>query len=192
MKLVFLGPPGAGKGTQATIIAEKLGIHHISTGAMLREAVAHGTDTGLKVKDILKRGELVPDDLMCEIVKERLVSKDLEAGYILDGFPRTVDQAEVLDKFLATQNTHLNGVISFEISEEVLFNRLLDRAKKEGRADDKPEVIRNRLEVYKSQTQPLIQYYANSGQLNNVKAEGQVEDITEGMLSLDLFLKVFL
>jgi adenylate kinase len=165
MKLVFLGPPGAGKGTQAKVLSEKRRLCHISTGDILRAAVAEGSELGQQVKGILDAGKLVSDELIIELIRERVKLPDCQAGYILDGFPRTVAQAEALDEMLARSGEKLDGVILFEITEEALKARLAHRRAAENRADDEEETQMARLRVYQEQTAPLITFYEKRGGL---------------------------
>ena len=175
IKVVFLGPPGAGKGTQALKIAEKFGVPHISTGDILRAAVKEGTELGKLAKSYMDRGELVPDEVIIGIIKERLSQPDVkEKGFILDGFPRTLKQAEALDQMLKELNMPLDKVIYLNVDDEEIVKRLLAR----GRADDTEEVIRNRLKVYREQTAPLIDYYQAKGLLVEIYGVGQIEEIT--------------
>jgi len=175
IKVVFLGPPGAGKGTQALRIAEKFGVPHISTGDILRAAVKEGTELGKLAKSYMDRGELVPDEVIIGIIKERLSQPDVkEKGFILDGFPRTLKQAEALDQMLKELNMPLDKVIYLNVDDEEIVKRLLAR----GRADDTEEVIRNRLKVYREQTAPLIDYYQAKGLLVEIYGVGQIEEIT--------------
>ncbi len=176
MKVVFLGPPGAGKGTQAVRIAEKYNVPHISTGDILRAAVKEGTELGKLAKEYMDKGELVPDDVIIGIIRERLSQSDVrERGFILDGFPRTLPQAEALDKMLAELNMPLDKVVYLNVDDEEIVKRLLAR----GRADDTEEVIRNRLEVYRKQTAPLIDYYSEKGILAEIYGVGEIDEITK-------------
>ncbi|WP_456341715.1 adenylate kinase [Thermovibrio sp.] len=176
IKVVFLGPPGAGKGTQAVRIAEKYGVPHISTGDILRAAVKEGTELGKLAKSYMDRGELVPDEVIIGIIRERLSQPDVrERGFILDGFPRTLKQAEALDQMLAELNMPLDKVIYLNVDDEEIVKRLLAR----GRADDTEEVIRNRLKVYREQTAPLIDYYSEKCLLAEIYGVGEVEEITK-------------
>jgi adenylate kinase len=176
MKVVFLGPPGAGKGTQAIKIAEKSNVPHISTGDILRAAVKEGTELGKLAKEYMDKGELVPDDVIIGIIRERLSQSDVrERGFILDGFPRTLPQAEALDKMLSELNMPLDKVVYLNVDDEEIVKRLLAR----GRADDTEEVIRNRLEVYRKQTAPLIDYYSEKGILAEVFGVGEIDEITK-------------
>ena len=172
MRLVLLGPPGAGKGTQAVILAEKLGIPHISTGDLFRANIGEGTPLGVEAKGYIDAGKLVPTDVTSRMVKARLEEDDAAAGFLLDGFPRTVEQAEILEGFLEEFGTALDGVINFQVSEDVVVERMLAR----GRADDNEETIRTRLQVYRDETAPLIEHYGDK--IINIAAEGTVEDIS--------------
>ncbi len=176
IKVVFLGPPGAGKGTQAVRIAEKYNVPHISTGDILRAAVKEGTELGKLAKSYMDRGELVPDEVIIGIIKERLSQPDVrERGFILDGFPRTLKQAEALDQLLSELNMPLDRVIYLNVDDEEIVKRLLAR----GRADDTEEVIRNRLKVYREQTAPLIDYYAEKCLLAEIYGVGEIDEITK-------------
>ena len=206
MKIIFLGAPGAGKGTQADILAEKLGIPTISTGAIIREALKCGTEMGLKAKKFIEAGELVPDDVVIGIIKERLAKSDCQNGFILDGFPRTVPQAEALD----AMGVELDKIVSIEVPDEVIVERMSGRRvcakcgasyhvlfnpSKDGkscdkcgeelslRKDDAPEVVKSRLEVYHSTTEPLKDYYAAKGKLSLVDGVGSVEEISKRTMS---------
>ena len=176
MKLLFLGPPGAGKGTQAERVAEALGIAHVSTGDMFR-ALDPATDLGAKVKAIMESGGYVSDDIVIEMLQDRISHPDAADGYILDGFPRTVAQAEALDAFLGEAG--LDAVVLFEIDENEVVRRMLGR----GRADDTQETIRTRLQVYADQTAPLIELYRGRGLVVRVEAEGPVDAITGRVLA---------
>ncbi len=170
-RLLLLGPPGAGKGTQAKLLSTALGIPHVSTGDMLRAAVAAGSPLGGRVKQVMDAGELVSDDLMIEVVEDRLSQDDAGCGYLLDGFPRTLPQAEALE------NGALDAVVLIEVDDEEVVGRLLRRAEEEGRTDDTEEVVRRRLEVYREQTQPLVAYYQQRGMLAEVDGIGSVDDV---------------
>lgn len=175
--LVILGPPGAGKGTQAARISADAGIPHIATGDLLREAIQAGTPLGLEVKPIYDAGDLIPDDLMVGLLRERLAQADTEEGFILDGFPRTLPQAEALDGMLAEIDRDLSVVLRFELPEDVAVERLLGRAGEQSRTDDTPDVIRRRLEVFREKTQPLVDYYRARGLLVDVAAEPGVDEV---------------
>ena len=176
MRLLFVGPPGAGKGTQAERVAEKLGIAHVSTGDMFR-ALDDSTDLGRRVKAIMETGGYVSDGIVIEMLEGRISQDDAREGYILDGFPRTVPQAEALDEFLGEGG--LDAVVLFEIDTDVIVARMLER----GRADDTDDTIRTRLEVYRQQTEPLIGRYQERGLIRRVKAEGDIETVTGRVLA---------
>jgi adenylate kinase len=184
MRIVLLGPPGAGKGTQAKELVSKFGIVQLSTGEMLRAAVAAGTPIGLKAKDIMARGELVPDDVVVAIVAERIEKPDARNGFILDGFPRTVPQAEALDKMLAKKSMRLDAVLELEVDPDILVRRIenrVEQAKLRGeplRADDSPEVLKQRLSAYQAQTAPLVKYYREKGALRTVDGMASVTDVS--------------
>lgn len=203
MKLIFLGPPGAGKGTQATGVSTKLNIPHISTGDMFRSAIKNETKTGLEAKHYMDKGQLVPDSVVIAMVRERLAMSDCEGGYLLDGFPRTVEQAEALDG-IATPD----AVINIAVPDEKLLDRLTGRrvcGKCQGtfhiskladaavcpvcggeliyRDDDKPETIKKRLQVYHDQTAPLIGYYQGNGKLKTVDGDNRPEDVLKAILA---------
>jgi adenylate kinase len=190
MRLVLLGPPGAGKGTQATRIAARFRIPQLSTGDMLREAVASGTPLGLRAKHIMERGELVPDDVVIAVVADRIDHADAANGFVLDGFPRTVVQAEALDRELAARNIRLDAVLGLEVDEDALLVRIGGRAEKaarEGqpvRRDDNPEVLKTRLDVYRAQTAPVTEYYLSQGLLNVVDGLQPIDVVTEELAAL--------
>jgi adenylate kinase len=173
MRIVFIGPPGAGKGTQAERMIEKYHLAHLSTGDMLRAARDARTEIGVKAEQYMSQGQLVPDDIIIGIIGERLEKPDCSGGYLLDGFPRTIAQAEALDCMLQKKGTPLDVVLELRVPEEELFRRLAGR----GRADDKPEVIRQRLVAYRDQTAPLLHYYTKSGLLRTIDGLGTVDDI---------------
>ena len=171
MRVVLLGPPGAGKGTQAVKLADKLGIPQISTGDLFRRNIDRGTELGLEAKRYLDAGDLVPSELTNALVDRRLDEPDAADGFILDGYPRSVDQAEALDRMLDARGTRLDAVVEFRVCEEELFKRLKDR----GRADDTEEVIHNRMNVYRDETAPLLEYY--DGTVRTVDAVGSPDEV---------------
>jgi len=176
-RLLLLGPPGAGKGTQAVRLVERLGVPQISTGDMLRAAVAAGTELGREAKATMERGDLVSDDVVIGVARARLAEPDAAGGFVLDGFPRTVAQAEALDNILEQAGTKLERCIAISVDEEALVARLLRRAEIEGRTDDNEASIRNRMRVYSEQTAPLLAYYRERGVLAEVNGEGEIEEI---------------
>jgi adenylate kinase len=175
--LILFGPPGAGKGTQAVKIAQKYGWVHVSTGDILRAEVGQGTELGLKVKAVMEAGHLVSDDLLIEIMESVFRKNAAAPGFVLDGFPRTLNQAVELDKMLAKLGEKVTRVLALEVNEEELVRRLLKRAQEQGRKDDTEEVIKNRLVQYHSHTKPLIDYYREKGMFNEVYGVGGIEDI---------------
>jgi adenylate kinase len=177
LSIVMLGAPGAGKGTQAVRIAETHGIPHISTGEMLRSAIAAGSELGQKVKEIVESGALVPDELIVEVIRERLSQPDAQSGFVLDGFPRTIGQAEALDALLAELDRPLEIVLELELAEDTAVERMLGRAAEQGRADDTPEVIKNRFEVYRRQTEPLSNYYRSTGILVAIDSSPGMDEV---------------
>jgi len=211
LRLILMGPPGCGKGTQGKKLEAKYGVPQLSTGDALRQAVRDRTETGLKAKEYMDAGGLVPDDVIIGIVRERLSAPDCKNGYILDGFPRTIGQAEALDTMLSKQNVTLTAVVNLEVPDEVLIERLSGRRqcrkcglgyhvkfnppKVEGvcdacggelyqRDDDNESTVRSRLEVYKRDTAPLLDYYAAKGILANIPGVGNIEDIYSRICSL--------
>lgn len=179
-RIVLLGPPGAGKGTQAQLLAERLGVPAISTGDMLRAAVAAGSELGRRVQDVMASGALVDDALMAEVVRERVAQPDAAQGYLLDGYPRTLPQAETLAGVLRDASQELDGVLLVEVPEDELVRRALAR----GRDDDKEQVIRERLRVYREKTEPLIGYYRERGLLRELDGNRPIEEVTARMLEL--------
>jgi adenylate kinase len=184
MRLILLGPPGAGKGTQAQRLLAKHRIVQLSTGDMLRAAVAAGTPVGLRAKSTMERGELVPDDVVVAIIVDRIGKPDARRGFVLDGFPRTVPQAEALDRLLAERGLKLDAVMELKVDEGILLQRIEKRAAEmtargeKIRSDDNPEVLRERLSAYRKQTAPLVDYYASKGMLKSVDGMASIDDVT--------------
>ncbi|MEM8798328.1 MAG: adenylate kinase [Pseudomonadota bacterium] len=180
MKMILLGPPGAGKGTQAERLVEERGLVQLSTGEMLRAAVKAGTPVGLQAKEVMERGDLVSDDIICGIISDRIDEPDCANGFILDGFPRTVAQAEALDGLLKDKGLSLDAVIEITVDEAVLLSRIEKRAAETGgaRADDNAETLKKRLDVYREQTAPVSDYYARSGALKQVDGMAGIDDVS--------------
>jgi adenylate kinase len=174
LRILILGPQGSGKGTQAALIAARHAVPHVATGEILRSAVAEGTELGARVQPILERGDLVPDDLVVELIRARLADED---GFVLDGFPRTVPQAEALDAMLDEIGKPLHAVLLLEVSDDVSLERLLGRSVAEGRADDEPDAIRNRLRLYHELTEPVVERYRRNGTLVAVDGEATIESV---------------
>ena len=185
MQIILLGAPGAGKGTQAKFISDHLNIPQISTGDMLRASVSKGTELGLKAKVLMEKGELVPDDLILDLVKDRISEKDCANGFLFDGFPRTLNQAESLDIFLESVNQKINATIALEVDEDELITRLLDRGKTTNRSDDQDiQKIKNRFNEYNNKTSVLINFYQKQSKFYSVNGHGSVEDITLRLFNL--------
>lgn len=187
MRLILLGPPGAGKGTQAQRLVEKYNIVQLSTGDMLRAAVAAGTPVGVRARDIMARGELVPDDVVVAIVADRIMQPDARNGFILDGFPRTVPQAEALDRMLHEKKLDLDAVIELRVDEGILLDRVQRRiaetlARGEPvRADDNPESLKKRLDAYRAQTAPLVHFYERQGRLKVADGMAAIDEVTSAV-----------
>lgn len=179
IRLVLLGAPGAGKGTQSEGIAKTYNIPHISTGDIMRKAVADRTELGLKIKSIMDSGALVPDALVIDVIKARFAQPDCNHGFLLDGFPRTVAQAEALDLMLKESNTPLTHVIELDVPDAVLIERLLGRGKASGRSDDTREVIEARIKTYHQQTAPVANFYSKSNRLAKISGTASVEQISK-------------
>ncbi|MGE0846310.1 MAG: adenylate kinase [Flavobacteriaceae bacterium] len=183
MRLILLGPPGAGKGTQASRLVEKYGIVQLSTGDMLRAAVKAGTEVGRKAKAVMESGGLVSDDIVIGVVSDRLDEADCKRGFILDGFPRTVPQAEALTRLLADKDMNLDAVVELKVDEDALVKRMENRVKEmvaagqTPRADDNPESFRRRLEEYREKTAPLSRYYAGTGELRQVDGMASIDEV---------------
>ena len=188
MNIILLGPPGAGKGTQAARLEEVHGVKQLSTGDMLRAAVASGSELGQQAKDIMDRGALMPDALMIDMISERIEQPDCAKGFILDGFPRTVAQAEALDALLERKGLRLDAVIEIKVDEEALVGRIESRIAEAGgngtRSDDNVETLRKRLEVYRQQTAPILPYYRDKGALKTVDGMRSIEEVAQAIETL--------
>lgn len=183
MNIVFFGPPGAGKGTQAAMIREEHGIAHLSTGDMLRAAVAAGTDVGRAAQSLMAEGKLVPDELIVRVVAERIDEPDCAAGFILDGFPRTLPQAQALDDMLAGKGKRLDAVLEMRVPDDVLVGRIEKRAAETGgaRPDDNPDTLKRRLAVYHEQTAPVLPYYDQAGLLRVIDGNRSIDEVREAI-----------
>ncbi|MEQ8968183.1 MAG: adenylate kinase [Azospirillaceae bacterium] len=188
MNLILLGPPGAGKGTQAKRLEDKHGVKQLSTGDMLRAAVASGSELGQRAKALMDAGQLVPDDVMLGMIAERIQEPDCAKGFILDGFPRTVPQAEGLDRMLADMSLGLDAVIEVRVDEDALLDRIRTRIEQtpesERRADDTPETLKKRLDVYREQTAPILPYYEARGMLQTVDGMKPIDEVTRHIETL--------
>lgn len=177
MRIVLLGAPGSGKGTQAALLVEQLKLPHISTGVLLRSAVAKGTELGREAKLVMDRGELVSDDIMLGLIEERLAQADAKSGFILDGYPRNIQQAEALDTLLTRLEQPVDEALQIDVDIEMVIARIAQRAAKEGRSDDSEAVARNRMNVYARQTAPVVDYYADRGVLSRVLGVGSIDEV---------------
>ena len=177
MRLVLLGAPGSGKGTQAARLKTHLQVPHISTGDLLRAEVAAGSPLGLQAKEVMARGDLVSDDILLGMLEERVSRDDTGNGFILDGYPRNLAQADALDQLLVRIGQPMDAAVQLEVDNELLIERLAGRAKAEGRADDNPESVRKRLQVYDEQTAPVIEFYRQHGQLTVVDGVGSLDQV---------------
>lgn len=184
MRIVLLGAPGSGKGTQAALLEKHLGVPHISTGVLFRTAAREGTPLGLKVQPIIDAGNLVPNDLTLEALEERLAQPDAQNGFILDGYPRNLDQAESLDTLLEKLGRPLEEAIQIDVDTDAVVARIARRAAKEGRKDDTEEVVRNRQQIYHEKTAPVVDYYADQGLLTRVLGTGTVDEVLQLILSV--------
>ena len=184
IRILLIGPPGAGKGTQAALLAQHFGIPAISTGAIFRENVRTETPLGLEAKAFMDRGEYVPDSLTNALVRDRLNQDDAAAGFLLDGYPRTIDQVEELDDILEETEKKLDVVVQLTADSEELLRRLSGRAQEQGRSDDTPEVIKRRLDVYEEQTAPLIDIYASRSLVAKVNGLGEIGDVTNRIIEV--------
>ncbi|MBO9881698.1 adenylate kinase [Xanthomonas sp. D-109] len=183
MRLVLLGPPGSGKGTQAARLKDKLQIPHISTGDLLRAEVAAGTPLGVQAKEVMARGDLVSDDILLGMLESRLGRDDVANGFILDGYPRNLAQASALDELLAKIGQPLDAVVQLDVANELLVERIAGRAKAEGREDDNPESVRKRLQVYTDSTAPVIGFYDKRGTLARVDGVGSLDEVLARILA---------
>lgn len=177
-RLLLLGPPGSGKGTQAELLVRRTGIPQIATGDMLRAAVRAGTEVGRQAQGFMDRGELVPDDVVIGVAEARLLESDAAKGFILDGFPRTPAQAAALDVMLKRLGVELERCLALRVEEDELVDRLLQRARIEGRSDDNEQTIRTRMRIYREKTQPLIDYYDRQGILEEIEGDGSIEEVS--------------
>ena len=181
LNIIIFGAPGSGKGTQSELIIEKYGLHHISTGEILRTEIENKTSLGLIAEEYIGQGHLVPDQLIIDMFADILDKSKNSKGYIFDGFPRTIAQAQALDTFLKSRNDSISAVFYLSVEEEALTQRLVKRGKESGRSDDNIETIRKRLEVYKKQTEPLKQYYIKKGELFKITGNGVIENVFENI-----------
>lgn len=177
MRIVIMGAPGSGKGTQAALIVKELDLDHISTGDLLRAAVAAGTELGKKAKEVMDRGELVSDEIVLGLLEQRLLQENTKNGFILDGYPRNIAQAQALDGLLERIGQPVEEALQIDVDEEQVVTRIAKRAALEGRSDDTEETVRNRLRIYGEQTAPVVDFYAQKGILSRVLGDGSIEDV---------------
>jgi len=177
MRIVIMGAPGSGKGTQAALIVKELDLDHISTGDLLRAAVAAGTELGKKAKEVMDRGELVSDEIVLGLLEQRLLQENTKNGFILDGYPRNIAQAQALDGLLERIGQPVEEALQIDVDEEQVVTRIAKRAALEGRSDDTEETVRNRLRIYGEQTAPVVDFYAHKGILSRVLGDGSIEDV---------------
>ena len=183
MRLILFGPPGAGKGTQAVAISEEFSLPHIATGDILRENVKNETELGLRAKQYMDRGDLVPDEVMIDMIHDRIAQPDARDGFLLDGFPRTVAQAKALDEMLARSGLAIDAVLRLMVDDEELVARLLRRAHEQGRSDDTQDVVENRLGVYRAETAPLVEMYRERGLLHEIDGQGDITEVRRRVLN---------
>ena len=182
---ILFGPPGAGKGTQATAMVERYNLHHISTGALLRKEITAGTELGMLAKGLIEKGDFVPDEVVVGMIENEFKTVTGVDGFLLDGFPRTIPQAEALDRMLAKNAEEVTATVSIMIPDAMIMERIKGRALKEGRADDASEdIINNRIATYHSQTEPLIQYYINASKYNEADGVGTIDEIRERIFAI--------
>ena len=182
---ILFGPPGAGKGTQATAMVENYNLHHISTGALLRKEIAAGTELGALAKSLIEKGNLVPDEVVVEMIEHEFKTVKGVDGFLLDGFPRTLPQAEALDRILAKNSEEVTGTISIMIPDSLIMERIKGRALKEGRADDASEdIINNRIVTYHNQTEPLIEYYQKAGKYHEIDGVGTIDEVRDRIFAV--------
>ena len=184
MNLIFLGPPGSGKGTQAVKIAKRFNLIHLSTGEMLREAIKAQTELGKKADEYISQGNLVPDDLIIGLIQSKIASGDLSNGFILDGFPRTIPQAESLKEMLEMNSIKADHAVLLKVSSDTIVERIKGRAEIEGRVDDTEEVVRKRLEVYNEQTRPIEEFYRNESIIRDIDGEATPDEVFEQIASI--------
>jgi len=184
LNVIIFGAPGSGKGTQSELIIAKYGLYHISTGDILRQEIKKQTELGTIAEEYIKTGQLVPDELIIEILSDVLDANPEAKGYIFDGFPRTIAQGKALDQLLREKNTSIVAVLNLVVDEKELLSRLVKRGEESGRTDDTPDVIQNRLQVYRNQTEPLKEYYKKKGKLFQIKGNNAVEDVFEQIVEV--------